>query len=328
MSSNFRAAGRQRSKPPKLHLFAASLSVAVTASCGGGGGGRVDLATATPAVFDRAGGFKATHLEQTDVSSFDGEFGHRYYETVCESQEVDKCYSVSTNGTKVLEGSASLSYENIFDSDDRLKDRFLPWTARNGIGIFISRFTAGEHRLWGGWSVRHIAAKGQYSAFFSQSNCRTSSCENLGGIYSAAFGEWHSRPPSVSAIWRGAMAGTESPSGVALVGEAAIIYTLSDNDVDVRLSNIAQRDDGNEDLDANFVRYTGPNRLTWTALPVSATGGFATIQNNSVNTFHDHTTLGYIEGDFFGPNAEETAGVFERWVSDDDIISGAWLAKR
>ena len=109
-------------------------------------------------------------------------------------------------------------------------------------------------------------------------------------------------------------------NGSQLAGESALTYSFSANTVDVRISNIRAVGD--------VAPYSGSTSLTWSGLDVNSDGSFYISGYNndrSGPTYSTalHPTLGYIDGDFYGPNAEEAAGIFTR-----DNVNGAWLAKK
>ena len=120
---------------------------------------------------------------------------------------------------------------------------------------------------------------------------RRSASERQGGLLELRLGagQWSALPIS--------------DSGPALAGEAVLAFSLADNEIDVEISNVRSYDD---------VSYTGPSSFSWSNLQVQSDGQFrrADAQN-------DH-----ISGNFYGPNTEESAGVFER-----GSVVGAWLAK-
>ena len=147
-----------------------------------------------------------------------------------------------------------------------------------------------------------LAGVGQYSAFSTHRGYDAN--QSFVSAQSEVFGERTARRPLGTATWRGAMVGTSiSDSGPALAGEAVLAFSLADNEIDVEISNVRSYDD---------VSYTGPSSFSWSNLQVQSDGQFrrADAQN-------DH-----ISGNFYGPNTEESAGVFER-----GSVVGAWLAK-
>lgn len=113
--------------------------------------------------------------------------------------------------------------------------------------------------------------------------------------YALASGVVH--PDSIprgSAIWSGKMVGLDANNRVVR-GEAAITFTdFGDPRVDVRLEPRLHPD------------------MEWYGLPVQS-GRFS----------NERTTSDYIRGEFYGPNAEEVGGVFER-----NRIIGAFGAGR
>ena len=140
--------------------------------------------------------------------------------------------------------------------------------------------------------------------------------------YGVALGERHGRPggASGSATWRGQMVGAALDNGGPLAGEAALTYSFSANTVDVQMSNIRAVGD--------VAPYSGSTSFTWSGLAVNSDGSFhiAGYNNDRSGLTYStalHPTLGYIDGDFYGPNAEEVAGIFTR-----DNVNGAWLAKK
>ena len=201
-------------------------------------------------------------------------------------------------------------------------------TARN-IDFFAST-TAGipsPSQTFGG--------RGQYSIFYT--NTYRPTPDNPTHTYSAALGYLHDGRPRAletetagTATWGGAMVGTHMRTGRPLQGLAQLTFSFRDNTVDVEISDIGYAGittfatfnrEGEDDAHAS---YTGPKMFRWEDLTVRSDASF--YNSGSGNHRRDtdpHPTLGYIDGDFYGPNAEESAGVFER-----DSITGAWLAKR
>ena len=172
---------------------------------------------------------------------------------------------------------------------------------------------------------RSITARWRYSAFLQYGTwlCRPSvGCESS-GVRSAIWGKrvytpgvpgdngwrWLQRA-GATASWRGAMAGSTVATGIALVGEAAVSYSVSDDSVGVELTNITQRDDGTGVVEAT---YSGPASFAWT------------LTGNPEDQHAD-----YWGGDddssasvrFYGPNAEEAAGDFQTVIPDDRIVGG------
>ena len=172
---------------------------------------------------------------------------------------------------------------------------------------------------------RSITARWRYSAFLQSGTwlCRPSvGCESE-GVRAAVWGKrvydpdvrgdngrrWLQRE-GAGATWRGAMAGSTIATGIALVGEAAVSYSISDDSLGVELSNIKQRDDGSGAIEAT---YSGPDSFTW-----------------KLTESNDNQSADYWEYEdgfesnvrFYGPNAEEAAGTFRAAIPNDRIIGG------
>ena len=127
---------------------------------------------------------------------------------------------------------------------------------------------------------------------------------------------------SGTATWRGGWSGQGSPwdrsrnnfasSGISYVlgGDATVVYDFAERDVDVALS-IGSSDS----LDGS--RYPGPD-LFREDIPQHHDGSFLLQGNHKENTPLELEESGYIDGDFYGPNAEEAAGIFDG--SREDIF--------
>lgn len=137
---------------------------------------------------------------------------------------------------------------------------------------------------------------------------------------SAAFGALYSGHPTAaqgSATWRGTMHGETRKAAIGLGGESRLTYDFDGNTVDLAVSIMPILDDAN---------YTGPPSIRWPSIQANADGSFYIpgYGNDKANTGL-HPTLGYVDGDFYGPNAEEFAGVFERQFGNDgDSVVGAF----
>ena len=198
----------------------------------------------------------------------------------------------------------------------------VPGGAINGVRVAIRRErddplpTVIDIEDWE-YFVTHIGGVERYSAFGTEWTYHPSSRharyggrttdDSVGPMYSFAFGERTARRPLGSGTWRGAMVGTtifeSGPTLPALAGEAALTFSLSNNLIDVRISNVRSY---------NTARYTGPSSFSWSNLRVQSDGRFH--QDGSGNN--------HVTGNFYGPEATETAGVFEH-----GSVIGAWLAK-
>ena len=139
---------------------------------------------------------------------------------------------------------------------------------------------------------------GQYSGFYTI-KFRSRSSAYLSG-WSASFGYSENRPRG-SARWTGNMAGFETRGGIKLNGKSTVNYSLSNNTVDVRLYDISGSG------------YRGFSEFNWEDVRVGNDGSFSFYGTGNSS----------MDGNFYGPNAEETAGVFER-----NFVSGGWFANR
>ena len=128
--------------------------------------------------------------------------------------------------------------------------------------------------------------------------------------HAASFGMLYSGYPTAaqgSATWTGPMVGHTRRGGIELAGSAELQYEFATNEVNVTLSDIGVS------TILSPATYSGPNTMEWVDLRVNADGSFYIpgYGNDRAGT-NLHPTLGYIDGDFYGGNAEEMAGVFER----------------
>lgn len=151
---------------------------------------------------------------------------------------------------------------------------------------------------------------GQHSGFYTIGFFRGNGSLYVGG-WSAAFGRSSENEPPATARWTGNMAGFETRGGIKLNGRSTVTYSFDDNTVDVRLYGI------------NGAGYRGNSEFNWQNVPVNNDGSFYHPGDNKSVYTNTRNRAGntYIDGNFYGPNAEESAGVFER-----DFVSGGWLA--
>lgn len=117
--------------------------------------------------------------------------------------------------------------------------------------------------------------------------------------FSAAFGGPERKPVSGTGTWTGNMGGHEVSSGIQLNGKSTVTYSFGNNSVDVRLYDISGSG------------YFGDRVLSWEDMSVRNDGSFS------------YSGSDYVVGNFYGPNAEETTGIFE-----DGTLAGAWFADR
>ena len=181
------------------------------------------------------------------------------------------------------EGDYSLAYEHA---------QWITAPRDTGETEFTSLFQTGTGTYR---RARHL---GQYSGFYTIGFFRGSNLYN--GGWSASFGSSENRPRG-SARWTGNMAGFETRGGIKLNGKSTVNYSLSNNTVDVRLYDISGSG------------YRGFSEFNWEDVRVRNDGSFSFYGTGSSS----------MDGNFYGPNAEETAGVFER-----NFVSGGWFANR
>ena len=103
------------------------------------------------------------------------------------------------------------------------------------------------------------------------------------------------------------MVGHTRSNGIELAGDAELQYDFAVNEVDLTLFGI-----GVSSVLSPHT-YNGPSSMEWSGLRVNSDGSFYIPGYGNDRAGTDlHPTLGYVDGDFYGPNAQEMAGVFER----------------
>lgn len=119
---------------------------------------------------------------------------------------------------------------------------------------------------------------------------------------SFAFGSLSSGRPEGPATWSGAMVGKVIANGGEVSGASDLVYDFSGQSLDLTFSRVAGSD------------YSGPATFGWEDLPLNSDASFYMPGHGNDNANADpHPTLGYVDGDLYGPNHEEFAGVFERY---------------
>ena len=171
----------------------------------------------------------------------------------------------------------------------------------NGVKTFLGLSNVidafGDHfEYYGGW--------GEYSAFYTATYDSVSAYRS----YSVAFGELYEGRPTAeqgSATWQGAMVGTNIADSVQVNGASLLEYDFSNDTLDLMLSSISASRSG--------TTYNGPTQFEWTGLQQNNDGSFYIRGHGNDRQGTDpHPEFGYVDGDFYGPGAEEFAGVFER----------------
>ena len=254
-----------------------------------------------------------THVELGYTYGIGGVFADTVHGEACSE----------SSGTCLFSGVSGGAEDYLRSVLSRLNRETTPFTSAsvNGVQTFSHgyefRVTARLQQSW------ELLALGEFSAAHMLTE-RFLLDEGLQATaFGAAFGERHSGRPngsSGSASWRGQMVGVATDSGSLLAGKSALTYSFADNTVDVEISGIRAIDD-------RFA-YAGSSSLAWSGLSVNSDGSFYIPGYNNDRSVADldsalHPTLGYIDGDFYGPDAEEAAGIFTR-----DNVTGAWVARK
>ena len=134
---------------------------------------------------------------------------------------------------------------------------------------------------------------------------------NTGNYYlsgATAFGGPERKPVSGKATWTGSMAGHRATDGTPISGKATVTYSFGRNVAGVRLWNIRGSN------------YFGSSTLSWPDMHVNNDGSF------DYGSKADNEE--YLQGNFYGPNAEETSGVFETENRQGSWLTGGWFATR
>ena len=294
------------------------------AAAGGGGASSSRLLGGDPnppaAVPVRVRGVDVTHVEMTDVHNYSVRSGRATIgpsgtgEIGCPGG--NDCHQVArvlSNGTRHVHSYPALD-EYGADFHARIVN-----SANNTDEWFDGYAGWGEPQFYG--------TRGQYSTAYTAKKVTYYPSIDRGQIYdtySAALGELHVGRPAASATWTGGMVGTDIRYGSTLTGTARITYSVGGNTVDVAISSITELEAEEGGCWFCVRSYSGPTSFAWNNVPVQSDGSFY-MQGHSNNrvTEQPHHTRGFIEGDFYGPNAAETAGVFER-----NFVSGGWSASK
>ena len=197
--------------------------------------------------------------------------------------------------------------------EDRYEKRWprSQWSTITPFGGFYSYDLSGSpdaNFAYFGWAAEY---SGYYTAYLFDG------AQTIERLYAAAFGELHNGRPPANATWRGGMRGYDNFR--MFDGEIALTYHFESSTVDVEISNI------------DSIDYDGGN-ISWQGLNVNSDASFYMENHgNHESGMELHPTLGYIDGDFYGPNAEESAGVFQRQIGTHynglpKMLVGGWLA--
>ena len=194
-----------------------------------------------------------------------------------------------------------------------------------------------------------IGLWGQHSAFgtLSLPHSIIDPTSEMTTAHQYAFGHLHYGFPeplaneSGTATWRGPWNGEFGPWDMAsgtldylsdtrpfggLWGESNVVYDFAGRDVDVTLSVLDSTGHIAGNLDKE-VEYPGNPTISWEDIPQNHDGSFFLQGNHEENTPLELGGSGYIDGDFYGRNAEEVAGIFER-VTGGYHLQGTFGGKR
>ena len=308
-----------------------------------GDGGNTDGTNPADAGTVRVFGLDLTHIESTDVYYHAGT-GHpnlQFGEYL--RSELDCSGSRCVNAFDVVDGTRQERKEPITIGEADDYDRYS--TERPSSGRFAAdtyfiddwnpagidpetgNFTGYGFEQEAGMIGRYSWADASSTVYLSQDppsgwpHSYRPFYRDDGIVFSAAFaaGELHDRRPSASAAWQGDMRGVDMRFGFLLRGKARLVYSAGANTIDVEISEVRQLEGSR-----GYRSYSGSDEFVWRNLPVNSDGSFY-LQGHSNDRASEspHPTLGFVDGDFYGPNAAETAGVFER-----NFVAGAWLAER
>lgn len=352
-------------------IFAAALALAL-ASCGGSGGvapassnapaapGGSPAAPApggSPTTPVRVQGLDVIHVEMTDVSNDPASNDYPFLrgETVCPGTPPrgNECTTSYGDGVTarydaayhaaVLADMRPVRADVFYYSSILGEDNARIWQEHwETAGInFVERLSNsdaepgsrfdGNHGGIGEYSLAY--RHNQMSVPYFAATIDSIDTRNRSGFAAAAMGELHNGRPAGSATWRGPVFSEflEYPFGASFPdiygGDAIITYNISTNTVDVEIHPLG---------------YLNDLRFSWTGLTVNSDASFYIPgYGNDRSGTGLHPTLGYIDGDFYGPNAGESAGVYERVhiepYSADEVrygdhkegsgtFRGAWIA--
>ena len=156
-----------------------------------------------------------------------------------------------------------------------------------GSGIRLSADT------WGGWM--------EHGAFAAQrGTVLRGQLRGVDAFVSMSIGEGTTGSDILEqgTTWTGAMVGMRRDTGQGVTGAARLHYTTS--------------------LDIDFTGISGgvPD-ISWKGVGVCGGGGLECWSRGiqTVGNFKDSNGSNYIRGNFYGPNAEEVAGVFEHGLN-------------
>ena len=224
--------------------------------------------------------------------------GLRHNGNTCSTDEVEVNGQTYSEKTQVVGVGAPPGDFSIRVQQDILQQKFSTLSSSSLPGVTAFR---GDYRdvngfgeVWGG--------HGNYSAFYV---VHLPGFTGIMDSWGVAFGNLSPGRPvgqEGAARWSGAMVARVVRNGAAVSGASNLVYDFSDQRMDLTFSRIM----GNG--------YSGPESFGWSGLPLNSDASFYMPGYGNDNANADpHPTLGYVDGDLYGPNAEEFAGVFERY---------------
>ena len=293
-----------------------AIFVVSLAACGGGGGGPNNGGPNGPTLPVDVGvldvTLSVTHLEMTDSLMAPTRSGEVLTQTpqgtvfVNDLRRVESvCPGIPPSGnqctatSQIVDGvrydtPGTLDYSIEYHKNYLSGANLGPWLGPLRRRLFSGRYV--DRVILGGL--------GEYSAFL------TSSIPYVPNIvfvetFGAAFGSFHDGRPDEalgSATWSGAMVARDYYNSNILYGRSFLDYDFVNHTVDLTLDSDPRRS-------TNGIRKS----FEWHDLEVNGDGSFFLKgHGNHSPGSNPHPTLGYVDGDFYGPNAEEFAGVFER----------------
>ena len=139
-----------------------------------------------------------------------------------------------------------------------------------------------------------LAGALDHSAFGSVTETITYGSETFVGRYAGALGDRTASRPIASAVWRGQMSAVTQSSSDFLQGDATLTYSVSDS---------------RGILNAEFSGITNLSRNSTHSVPSVS---FSNVEVTSSGSFSQGVRGNRIQGAFYGTNAGEIAGTFER----------------
>ena len=167
-----------------------------------------------------------------------------------------------------------------------------------GAGSYGFAFVDLSYSMYGAWAIN---------------DSNTGSNGRFGAIAFGVQTQPSSMPTGGSATYNGQAlgVGATGTSAFAFTGDAQVVANFAGNSVTTAFSNLVTRDVNTNAL-GSLPTLSGIDSITGNAYSVSISGG---------------GFIGGVDGNFYGPNAEETAGVF---LAEDGIttVIGSYGARR